>query len=108
MSTYLDVVNGEVFVCGKATDVGWAALRELGSIEDILDRRHMTRCYRHVRIWQQYVQKFAPERRVRFNLTQVVWANRFEERQWQPNDPPDWDQEIVTVSVNGYDKKKYC
>ena len=42
MATLMDVVNNEVFLTGKASDVGWEALRQLGAIEDILDPSHMT------------------------------------------------------------------
>ena len=107
MATLMDIVNNEVFLTGKASDVGWEALRQLGAIEDILDPSHMNRCYRHVRVWKEYVEKFNPSRIVKINLTQIVWANRFEPRPWIPNDPPEWDQGISTVSITGYDRKKY-
>ena len=71
----LDVVNGEVFIHGLASDVAWEALRMMGNVEDILDVRHVNRCYKHIRIWKEYVERFGP-RRVTLNLTEVVWANR--------------------------------
>ena len=107
MSTYTEVVKGEVCISGYASDVAWEGLRMIGHVENMLDEGHINRCYRHLRIWKEYVEKFNSRRRVTLNLTQVIWANRHEQKPWYPNDPPDWDQEIVTVKVTGYDRKKY-
>ena len=107
MSTFTEVVEGEVCISGFASDVAWEGLRMLGNVENILDAAHINRCYRHLRVWKEYVERFNARRRVTLNLTQVIWANRHEQRPWYPNDPPEWDQEIVTVSIKSYDRKNY-
>ena len=104
---FQDVVENEVIISGTASDVAWEALRQLGTVEDILSVDHMNRCYRHIRIWKEYVERFGTNRLVKLNLTQVVWVNRYAPRPWIPNDPPEWDQDIITVSVTSYDRKKY-
>ena len=106
MATFTDVKDDKVLISGMASDVAWEALRMLGTVEEALEVAHMNRCYKHVRIWKEYMERLGP-RRVVLDLTAVVWANRYAPKPWIPNDPPDWDQEIVTVSVKTYDRQKY-
>ena len=72
MSTLTDVVSGEVVITVRGSDVAWEALRQLGAIEEIPTPEHINRCYRHIRIWKEYVEMFGPHRIVKLNLTQVV------------------------------------
>ena len=60
MSTLIDVVYGEVIISGRGSDVAWEALRQLGATEAILSAEHMNRCYRHIRIWKEYQERFGP------------------------------------------------